>query len=63
MIFNAIIDKGETMTKTAGDGNNMKTMKGLVFHGPNSLALEDRLKPTIIQATDAIVRITTTTIC
>ncbi|MEI7728762.1 MAG: zinc-dependent alcohol dehydrogenase family protein [Verrucomicrobiota bacterium] len=38
-------------------------MKALVFHGPNRLALEDRPKPTIIEATDAIVRITTTTLC
>ena len=45
------------------DGTTTTTMKGLVFHGPNRLALEDRPKPTIIQATDAIVRITTTTIC
>jgi alcohol dehydrogenase len=51
------------MTKPADDGNNITTMKALVFHGPNRLALEDRPKPTIQQATDAIVRITTTTIC
>jgi len=38
-------------------------MKALVFHGANNLAFEDKLKPTILQATDAIVRITTTTIC
>ena len=38
-------------------------MNALVFHGPNNLALEDRPKPKIIQPTDAIVRITTTTIC
>jgi len=38
-------------------------MKALVYHGPGSLALENKLKPTIILATDAIVRITTTTIC
>lgn len=38
-------------------------MKALVFHGPHRLALEDRPKPTILLATDAIVRITTTTIC
>jgi alcohol dehydrogenase len=38
-------------------------MKALVFHGPNNLALEDVPKPTIIHATDAIVRITTTSIC
>jgi alcohol dehydrogenase len=51
------------MTKHADGGKNPTTMKALVFHGPNSLALEDRPKPTIIQATDAIVRITTTSIC
>jgi alcohol dehydrogenase len=55
--------KGETITKLADDGNNMTSMKVLVFHGPNRLALEDRPKPTIIEATDAIVRITTTTLC
>ncbi|MDD5209152.1 MAG: zinc-dependent alcohol dehydrogenase family protein [Elusimicrobiales bacterium] len=38
-------------------------MKALVFHGPNDLALEEKPKPVIAQATDAIVRITTTTIC
>ena len=48
------------MTKITGDGNSMKA---LVFHGPNHLALEDRPKPTIMQGSDAIVRITTTTIC
>lgn len=39
------------------------TMQALVYHGPNLLALEEKPKPTIIDATDAIVRITTTTIC
>jgi alcohol dehydrogenase len=38
-------------------------MKALVFHGPHSLALEERPRPAIIEPTDAIVRITTTTIC
>jgi len=51
------------MTKPAHAENNLSTMKALVFHGPNNLALEDRPKPKIEQATDAIVRITTTTIC
>lgn len=51
------------LKKPADDGNNMTTMGALVFHGPGSLAWEDRPKPTIIEATDAIVRITTTTIC
>ena len=38
-------------------------MKALVYRGPGSRVWEDRPRPTIIQATDAIVRITTTTIC
>lgn len=38
-------------------------MKALVYHGPGRKAWEDRPKPAIIEATDAIVRITTTTIC
>jgi alcohol dehydrogenase len=51
------------MTKSGDSENNMAKMKALVFHGPNNLALEDRPKPKIIEATDAIVRIATTTIC
>jgi alcohol dehydrogenase len=43
--------------------NNKTTMKALVFHGANNIALEDKPKPTIILAMDVIVRITTTTIC
>jgi alcohol dehydrogenase len=42
---------------------NSTMMKALVFHGPDKIALEDRPKPTIQQPTDAIVRITATTIC
>jgi alcohol dehydrogenase len=38
-------------------------MKALVYQGPGCRAWEDRTKPTIMQATDAIVRITKTTIC
>jgi len=41
----------------------MQTMKALVYHGPNSLGLEERPKPALMLSTDAIVRITTTTIC
>ena len=51
------------MKRPVNDGNNAPSMQALVFHEPNHLALENRPKPTIIQATDAIVRITTTTIC
>lgn len=38
-------------------------MKALVYHGPDKLALEDKPTPVITAPTDAIVRITKTTIC
>ena len=39
------------------------TMKALVYQGPGKKALEDRPKPDITAPTDAIVKITKTTIC
>lgn len=44
-------------------GARNTTMKALVFHGPGQRAWEDKPRPTIKDATDAIVRITTSTIC
>jgi len=38
-------------------------MKALVFRGPGKLALEDKPAPVIKAPTDAIVKITKTTIC
>jgi alcohol dehydrogenase len=38
-------------------------MKALVYQGPGKFFLEERPVPTIIVPTDAIVRITMTTIC
>jgi alcohol dehydrogenase len=38
-------------------------MKALVYHGPGKRALEDRPKPAVHEPTDAVVRITSTTIC
>lgn len=38
-------------------------MKALVYHGPKARAWEDRPRPVLQKATDAIVRITKTTIC
>lgn len=38
-------------------------MKALVYHGPGKRSWEERPRPQIQQPTDAIVRITTTTIC
>jgi alcohol dehydrogenase len=38
-------------------------MKALVYHGPGQKKLEDAPKPVLREATDAVVRITKTTIC
>ncbi len=38
-------------------------MKALVFQGPGKMALEDHARPQIIDPTDAIIRMTRTTIC
>ena len=38
-------------------------MKALVFHGPGKRRWEDKPRPTLINPTDAVVRITHTTIC
>src|SRR5271170_6161211 len=38
-------------------------MKALVYHGPGKRAWEEKPQPAIQDATDAIVRITTSTIC
>lgn len=41
----------------------VKTMKALVYHGPGKKAFENKPKPTILKSTDAIIKITKTTIC
>src|ERR1700686_782759 len=38
-------------------------MKALVYHGPGSKSLDERPMPKLAAATDAIVRVTRTTIC
>ena len=38
-------------------------MKALVYHGPGRRSWEDKPRPVIREATDAVVRITTATIC
>jgi alcohol dehydrogenase len=39
------------------------TMEAVVYHGPGKRSWEKRPKPTVQDATDAVVRITTSTIC
>ena len=54
-----------TMSKPAVHGSAASTakMKALVYQGPGKKALEDRPKPGITAPTDAIVKISKTTIC
>jgi alcohol dehydrogenase len=43
--------------------NTESIMKALVYHGSGKYAWEDKPRPTIQEPTDAIVRVTTSTIC
>ena len=38
-------------------------MKALIYQGPGKKSLEDRPVPEIIHVTDAVIKITKTTIC
>jgi len=38
-------------------------MKALVYHGPGQYALEEKPRPALVAATDAVVRVLKTTIC
>jgi alcohol dehydrogenase len=49
-----------TTAVTLGTG---ASMKALVYHGPGKCAWEHRLRPIIKDSSDAIVRLTTSTIC
>src|SRR6202158_5446145 len=50
-------------TSTATTQKPCTTMKALVYHGPGKRAWEDKPRPAIQDPGDAIVRITTSTIC
>ena len=54
----------ESAPRPAVSATNVgSTMKALVYHGPDRIAYENKPTPTIEAPTDAIVRITKTTIC
>ncbi len=53
----------ELATTGAATSRSTAAMKALVFHGPGKHAWEDKPRPAIRSAGDAIVRITTSTIC
>jgi alcohol dehydrogenase len=47
----------------AGSAKQPASMKALVYHGPGRRSWEEKPRPYIQEATDAVLRITTTTIC
>ena len=51
------------MKQVMKDGHVATTMKALVYLGPGKRAWQERPRPKITAPHDAIVRITTTTIC
>jgi len=51
------------MTTAIKEAIKTNTMKALVYHGPGNKAWEDKPKATLQKNTDAVVRITTSTIC
>jgi alcohol dehydrogenase len=54
----------ELATKSAATlRTGITTMKALVYHGPGKCAWEDKPRPAIQDPADAIVRLTTSTIC
>ncbi len=53
----------EPKTGSSSDLSSGAAMKALVYHGSGKPAWEDKPRPTIQEAGDAIVRITTSTIC
>jgi alcohol dehydrogenase len=56
----AELEPADTSTPIPGAST---IMKALVYHGPGKCAWEDKARPMIQGASDAIVRITTSTIC
>jgi alcohol dehydrogenase len=55
----------EALLEKAGAGRHAAsaTMMALVYHGPGRRAWEEKPRPRILAPTDAVVRVTTTTIC
>src|SRR6202163_2251850 len=50
-------------TTNAVTPGTFASMKALVYHGPGKYAWEDKMRPIIKDPGDAIVRLTTSTIC
>jgi len=55
--------KTEAVLERPSSAMSLVTMKALVYHGPGRRAWEDKPLPCVQKPTDAVVRVTTTTIC
>jgi alcohol dehydrogenase len=55
--------ESELATTSVATPGSSTSMKALVYHGPGKRAWEDKPRPTIQDPHDAIVRVTTSTIC
>jgi alcohol dehydrogenase len=58
-----LVRPSTTPSVSPSSGTATSTMKALVYHGPGKRSLDDCPRPVITSPTDAIVRITKTTIC
>ena len=52
-----------TLAPETGTRTSRATMRALVYHGPGRRAWEEKPRPQLTRPTDALVRVTTTTIC
>ncbi len=59
----AVLDPPPTPAEEVKTDAHILMMKALVYHGPGKRAWEDKPRPSIQHPADAIVRITTSTIC
>jgi alcohol dehydrogenase len=57
------MNSNSTAERDRKTSTNDSTMKALVYHGPGMRAWEDRPRPIVQKGGDAIVRMTTSTIC
>ena len=58
----SVLDAKEAGANGVGTAG-ARVMKALVYHGPGKFGWEDKPRPVLLEASDAIVRITTSTIC
>jgi alcohol dehydrogenase len=62
-VIKDVLGKGRLLPAREAKGLAGGTMEALVYHGPGKRAWETRPRPQVLEATDAVVRITTSTIC